>query len=311
YHFYHYGKYTYGRKQQSMKKRGFCLASVYRVANAEWSPLGQDHYTCLNQGISAGWGDTYNDALVCQWIDVSNYDTSVKPITDTLTTDDNPDSFLCEGKPVLAKTGDQIWIKTNFTTTCCSSQKTEGQCCSYDKENGANGTECCNGLPVYKRKCQYFDNYRQDNILKKEFTLGLDGNGQITDSCQYRSGSWSELRDCGFRLKRKWNYLSCVSPGDQVTLNVSLSSEALRKQQQYQIFRVCESSVQYKAGVACFYNNSLANVIVTDEWKLVKFQCPTKRADSQIEIGGHYSIYVAPYFEEDEHNATFIQWNEI
>lgn len=49
-------------------KPGFCLLDSYSWA---W-PNEPPKFDCANQGISAGYGDIYEDVLPCQWIDVTD-----------------------------------------------------------------------------------------------------------------------------------------------------------------------------------------------------------------------------------------------
>ena len=67
FHFSHYGSFALGDPSEQSNltnsKRGFCLQAVYRHANAEWSPLNQEYYTCGLQGIPAGWQDTYQGGI--------------------------------------------------------------------------------------------------------------------------------------------------------------------------------------------------------------------------------------------------------
>jgi len=52
-------------------KQGWCLADVERYLPDAWvSPVG--HYGgCGNQGLTAGWADSYDVGFPCQWIDVT------------------------------------------------------------------------------------------------------------------------------------------------------------------------------------------------------------------------------------------------
>ena len=67
FHFAHYGSFTFGNSTDpsglSNMKRGFCLQAVQRYANAEWSPLNQEYYTCSLQGVPAGWQDIYQGGV--------------------------------------------------------------------------------------------------------------------------------------------------------------------------------------------------------------------------------------------------------
>ncbi len=49
-------------------KQGFCLLDT-----AQFDPNSNPFptYTCNNQGLSAGWADTYSPTLDCQWLDIT------------------------------------------------------------------------------------------------------------------------------------------------------------------------------------------------------------------------------------------------
>lgn len=63
YHFRYYGTFTYGDEKFQNAKRGFCILSVGRQANAEWSPMWSPFYTCTNQGITPGWTGSYTRTI--------------------------------------------------------------------------------------------------------------------------------------------------------------------------------------------------------------------------------------------------------
>ncbi len=48
-------------------KQAFCAFDDDQM----WPDAGPGKYTCMNQGISVGWADTYDRSLECQWIDVT------------------------------------------------------------------------------------------------------------------------------------------------------------------------------------------------------------------------------------------------
>lgn len=64
------------------RKQAFCLLDTIEVVDGPAGP----YYTCENQGISAGWADSYPYFLPCQWIDV----TDVTPGSYTLRVRVNP-----------------------------------------------------------------------------------------------------------------------------------------------------------------------------------------------------------------------------
>ena len=63
YHFKYYGTFTYGNSQFQNSKRGFCIQSTGREANAEWSPTWSPFYNCTYQGNSPGWTGSYSRFL--------------------------------------------------------------------------------------------------------------------------------------------------------------------------------------------------------------------------------------------------------
>lgn len=58
YHFKYYGTFKYGDSKFQNAKRGFCIQSTGRQANAEWSPTWSPFYNCTYQGNSPGWTGT-------------------------------------------------------------------------------------------------------------------------------------------------------------------------------------------------------------------------------------------------------------
>src|SRR5688572_21802170 len=48
-------------------KEAFCAFDDDKI----WPDAGPGKYTCMDQGITVGWSDTYDRSLECQWIDVS------------------------------------------------------------------------------------------------------------------------------------------------------------------------------------------------------------------------------------------------
>jgi hypothetical protein len=70
------------------RKQSFCLEDVQRMSPG----VPSRGYTCLNQGISRGWADSYSRGLPCQWIDI----TDIPSGTYTLRVTVNPDHTLPE-----------------------------------------------------------------------------------------------------------------------------------------------------------------------------------------------------------------------
>jgi hypothetical protein len=50
------------------RKQAFCLLDTIQIPAGTGTP----YYTCENQGITAGWADSYPNFLPCQWIDITD-----------------------------------------------------------------------------------------------------------------------------------------------------------------------------------------------------------------------------------------------
>jgi hypothetical protein len=68
-----------------------------------------------------------------------------------------------------------------------------------------------------------------------------------------------------------------------------------------QALRVCERSEVLGSGLACTYEESLANVIVGNEPVAVTFVCPQVRDAQDLE--GGYALYTAPVWPVDAPQA--------
>src|SRR5262249_32046572 len=84
---------------------------------------------------------------------------------------------------------------------------------------------------------------------------------------------------------------SCT-PGAQTTMHCTVAASAAP-----QVVRVCEASRALGAGLACTYQDALANVSVDASGAGVTFTCPAAR--DAVETGGTYGLYTAPVFEDD------------
>ncbi|CAG8611162.1 15046_t:CDS:10, partial [Gigaspora margarita] len=246
------------------RKVGFCLQSSWRYFNTEYTSLNSLYDTCTYQGITAGWGDDYVAGLDCQWIDITGLPAQTAPLSYVL----NPDGFLCEGSLILNDSNAPQWELTNFTT-------------SY-------------GYPVSREKCNFITNWKSNNYESINYTLH-NNLSFVTEPCT-RSQS-GPLRDCGFQVQN--DTIECT-PDKNVTLGFYLQES---KQTSSVTVRICESSRVLGSSTHCEYIYALANTIVElssteSNPTKVTFQCPIVRDD--IEIGGLYSILVAPTFIEDE-----------
>jgi hypothetical protein len=261
FHFPYYGSFTYGGKVVN-QKYGFCLQSTNRVNNLEISPLYNPYAGCGHQGVEVGWVDEYTAGIECQWVDVTDFDTTQKPFTGKLEFISNPHGFLCEGTPLVNAQGNQQYELTEFKTA--------------------------DGKPVYRPKCRLFEGWFDNNVDSYEITLPLTGEGYVTAPCS--KGEIGPLRNCGFKMQTK---IATCTPGKEVRLKCSANGA---------VVRICDYSKALQTGIPCTYNGphnalSLANEIVEKQAEIT-FTCPTARDEK--ETGGAYSIYTAPILPEDQ-----------
>lgn len=269
YHFKHYGTFSLGNVTTN-HKMGFCLQSTNRFSNNELSPLPNVYAGCSFQGIEVGWVDEYKVGLDNQWVDVTGVDTSKAPITEKLSFHSNPDSFLCEGTPVLDVEGNPVYEPTEFKTN--------------------------DGQTVYREKCNFGKGTQENNIDSYNVTLPIDGNGYVTEEC--KGGEIGPLRNCGFQEVDHAVVYNCT-PEAQVQLDLTIPEEAAP-----QIVRVCEYSVVLATSIPCTYNGpyngkSLANgvVVAGDASPALEFVCPPELDHN--EHGGNFSLYFAPLLPDD------------
>ncbi|HEY8076549.1 MAG TPA: lysyl oxidase family protein [Labilithrix sp.] len=260
YHFTHYGTFSFGGNESTTSKRGFCLQSTNRLSNNEFSPLHNPYPDCHVQGVEVGWVDEYKAGLPCQWLDV----TSLGPVTGDLKFDSNPDGFLCEGTPVLDANGNQTWKPSGFTAPE-------------------------NGLPQDMPVCNYVPKWHDNNVDAYSVSLPTNGDGYVTKPCD--RGQIGPLRNCGMTNDTPKKPASCT-PGAKTTVHCTLPVGAAP-----QVVRVCEASRALGAGVACTFQDALANTSVDSKGADVTFNCPGAR--DSVETGGTYGLYTAPVFPDD------------
>jgi hypothetical protein len=259
-HFSHYGAFSYGTGEMQLgSKKAFCLESVTRYGNNEFSPLTHP-YGCHFQGVQAGWGDDYIAGLDCQWVDVTPIDTSAGAVTAPLTFHLNPDGFLCEGNPVLDGEGNMTFEPTDFRTEA--------------------------GLAVDRIACDESPDYDTNNVGTLDVTLPPDGT-YVTEAC--KRGQLGALRNCGFTEQD--DRVACDA-GQPLRLRCAVAADAAP-----QVVRVCERSEALGTGIACTFRESLASVAVEAGGVDVDFDCPAMR--DAMEPGGAYSLFTAPLFPED------------
>lgn len=261
-HFRFYGDFalTTGNEPENGKK-AFCLLSTSRVANDESSPLDNPYDLCKVQGIAPGWRDEYEAGLDCQWIDVTDVDTSQGPVEETVSFHVNPEQFLCEGAPVKDAQGGPVFEPTTYTSE--------------------------DGKPIDRPKCSFTPGYDANNLGTTKVTLPVRG-GYVTEPCA--RGQMGPTRDCGFT---EAGPASTCAPGATVHLSCAGASAAAPAQ-----VRVCEASAVLGAGVACAYHDALAGAVLPDGAAVdVTFTCPSPRDDR--ERGGRYALYASPVFDGD------------
>ena len=263
YHFQYYGNFSFGSGEtERINKNGFCLESTDRLSNNESTPLHPD-YTCDFQGVQAGWGDLYGSSLVCNWVDVTDVDTTAGPVTDLLTFSSNPDGFICEGELETDAMGNQVWEATAFRTEA--------------------------GAVVDRPACTELAGTEANDVGSVTTTLPQRG-GFVTQPCgALREHDLGPLRNCGFSMQP---VLPSCTAGSTVTLSCT-GGDAARPQ----VLRVCETSRVLGSGVDCTFNDALANEVVLAAPGAVTFTCPGMR--DAAEPGGQYAIYVAPVWEAD------------
>jgi hypothetical protein len=251
YHYSHYGNFTYGDLPGD--KRAFCIESTDRYFNSEQTPLAHP-FGCDNQGIAAGWGDTYIAGIECNWIDITDLDIPGESIAQSLEFALNPDGFICEGTPVVDAAGEPVFTPTD--------------------EVGENGGA------VEKPSCDFIDDYAANNLAAQSVTIPSDGGFITTECTRAQAGP---LRDCGF-VEAAEN--QPCEPGSSVTLRCTVAEGAPA-----QVLRVCENSTALGGVTACMYADALATGVVVDGAEtLATFTCPAARSD--VETGG-YGYFVA------------------
>lgn len=257
YHFTHYGSFTLGDStaQTTNAKRGFCLQATDRFSNHEQSPLHNPYGGCDFQGVDVGWVDQYKAGLPCQWIDVTDVDTTATTVTKPLSFHSNPDGFLCEGTPVLDANGNPVFEPTAFKTD--------------------------NGETVYRPKCNFVSDWDKTNLHSYDVTLSKSGEGLITTPCT--RGQIGPLKNCGFTKGAP--QVACTA-GAAVKLHCTAAAGA-----QTQVVRVCERSETLRTGIPCKYEDALATALVPAEGVDVSVNCPAARGGG--EPGGAVSLYTS------------------
>jgi hypothetical protein len=136
FHFKSYAKYELfdrkGRLISDGGKRAFCLEDIRNISGPPNAA-----YTCGFQGIQKGWADVYNDALSCQWIDV----TCVPPGDYDLVITLNFDGLLAE----LDYSNNRTVVPYTITPPSCTADtdcKALAQTCDGQCSCGVVMSEC-------------------------------------------------------------------------------------------------------------------------------------------------------------------------
>jgi hypothetical protein len=258
FHYSHYGDFSLAMPDQLVSgKQAFCVQSTDRYSNNELAPLTHD-YSCRFQGIQTGWVDEYGAGLDSQWLDITDLAIPAEGVTVQLGFTSNSDQFLCEGTPILDERGEVVWEATGFVT-----------------EDGA---------AISRPNCEFTPDWDANNQAFREVFIPQTG-GFVTAPCT--KNELSPLRNCGFTELPVEN--AACAPGDLVDL--ALPAKALV---QPQILRVCEWSAQLGSGVACTFEDAVANLIVGRDENRVTFACPQVR-DAE-EFAGGYALYMSPVY---------------
>jgi hypothetical protein len=98
-------------------------------------------------------------------------------------------------------------------------------------------------------------------------------------------------RNCGF-VEQEVENSSCA-PEQPVELRAQVAEAGAP-----QVVRICEYSAAWESGVACTFNDALANVIVSAAASPISFSCPLVRDAEELE--GRFSVYIAPAWPIDD-----------
>jgi hypothetical protein len=289
FHFNGYGDFSVADADEDISsKQAFCVESTNRFSNNEFSPLTHP-YTCINQGVQAGWVDEYVAGLDCQWIDITDFEVEGADEGEFTEIDlgfvFNPDQFICEGQRVLDDNGNPAFVDSGFVDEF--------------------------GQPIQRPDCEFVDSYFANNEGSSEIFISPTGS-YVTAPCN--SAFLGPLRNCGFQevpqliseatesastsdaaetAQPVAQQLFSCTPGDSVLLTCQVPPSAPP-----QVLRICEFSRMLGVGIGCVFTDSMVNWVVTEEPVQLGFTCPFLR--DEVETGGRYSFYTAPAFSEDE-----------
>ena len=237
-HFRYYGDFSVSSAQQrNGHKQAFCLLDTDRRYNDESTSLVSPYDSCRHQGMSPGWGDSYDAGLDCQWIDITELGPRKVAWDASLEFVFNPNNMLCEGEPVKDAAGNWQFEETSLRSE--------------------------SGEVVSRIRCDFNTDHGADN--RGSTTVSVTPGSFVNEPCQ--GNEPSPTRDCGFEPAPQ--LLSCT-PGQPVVLTCSNGSDPT-------LVRVCDHSEALAAGIACSFRQSLASSLVTEQRTELRTTCPSGR----------------------------------
>lgn len=247
-------------------KLGFCMQDTDRIINHRDISISSTFDTCKSQGISPGYGDTYNRGIPCQWLDVTEFSKDLNSLAFTQIA--NPETWLCEGKMKM-KDGNPVFVDTGLKT---------------DEKYRVQGN------PIYKYDCETDPAVVHGNNRETiNFKLTPHGHAMLIDNCKYKHFTIGPKRDCEFTTLKNIDFC---------TASIKKSLTCINSGTQPVVLRICEASRFLNSGIACRYNDDslLKNTIISANSQIsLDFNCPSAR-DAQGEIGGAYSIYIGELY---------------
>lgn len=255
FHYSNYGDFFLENTEElTGSKLAFCVQSTVRMSNNEASPLTHN-YSCSFQGIQAGWADEYIAGLDAQWVDITDIEIPPGGGTVQLGFVSNGDQFLCEGSPVLDEAGNQLWESSGFTAP--------------------------DGHDINRPQCDFIPDWAANNQAVTAVFLPSIGSF-VTEPCA--NDEIGPLRNCGF-TEIELDETVC-EPGTAVEPELPASATFPL------VVRICERSAALGTGVACSFETSLINRLITEPSESVTFSCPLVRDGT--ETTGGFALYIAP-----------------
>jgi len=218
--------------------------------------------------VVAGWSDSYNVGIPCQWVDISDVWSS----NTTLTIHVNPKDWLCEGTRQVDAEGDYLWTFTDNYTT--------------------NPPYPAAGLPIDKPTCIPSPGAYDNNIDHVEVYIPGKGEGYLTSNCNEHGQTFGPKRNCEMKLLLPQ---APCEPGAPVELICRIDGDVASPVPQ--VVRVCEYSIVLGSGIPCRYNDEgfVSNGILLPNTVLfMEFTCPTYR--DRVERGGFFTLYSGALF---------------